>query len=64
MYETLEKKEEELPFHFEKQGNRKFSHKLLTYLDLTDYIALVFEGIKQIHKVFDRLELQPVFLLR
>ena len=55
IHKTLETKEEELTFNFEKQGSRMFSQKLLTYPDFADYIALIFEGIKQVRKVFDRL---------
>ena len=32
---------------------------LLTYLDLTNYIVLIFERIKKAHEVLDRLDLEP-----
>ena len=58
MYETLERREEEIPFKLEKQGSKKFSPKVLTYLYFPGHIILIFKETKKAHKVLERLELE------
>ena len=58
MYENLERREEEIPFKLEKQGSKKFSPKVLTYLYFAGYIILIFEEIKKAYEVLERLELE------
>ena len=58
MYENLERREEEIPFKLEKQGSKKFSPKVLTYLYFAGHIILIFEETKKAYEVLETLELE------